>query len=134
MHRELMVKDSFSEADNQQQNPVELHGIRWLKDKTRTLMDRTDCPDEGGLDTMRYLADVHNVLSDDTLGGKVPHTKRTGDTVDISPFLYFRYRQPVFYLDVDQAFPKSRERPGYWINVANNVGDASPLLFRKQGG
>ena len=64
MQREFMVKDSFSEADNQQQNPVELDAIQWLKEKTMVLMDRTNCPEEGALDAMRCLANVQNILSE----------------------------------------------------------------------
>ena len=28
IHRELLIKDAFSEAGNQQQNPVEAHAVR----------------------------------------------------------------------------------------------------------
>ena len=130
IQREFMIKDSFSEADNQQQNPVEAGAIKILSQNTKILMDRTGCPEEGALDAMEYLANVHNILANEGIGWMTPRTKRHGETVDISAFLYYRFRQPVYYLDVDQAFPKSQERPGYWINVSNHVGDALTFVIR----
>lgn len=38
-NREYLVKDEFSEAYNQQQNPVESGGIRWLKSAIHVLLD-----------------------------------------------------------------------------------------------
>ena len=122
-----MIKDSFLKADNQQQNPVEAGAIKMLSQNTKILMDRTGCPKEGALDAMQYLANVHNILANEGIDWMTPRTKRHGETVNISAFLYYRFRQPVYYLDVDQAFPKSHERPGYWINVSNHVGDALTL-------
>lgn len=130
IQREFMIKDAFSEAGNQQQNPVESGAIKQLKQDAAILMDRTNCPKEGALDALEYLADVHNILADERLGWITPHAKRTGETPDISAFLYYRFRQPIYYLDVNQAFPKSKERPGYWINVSKNVGDALTFVVR----
>jgi hypothetical protein len=89
IHREFMIKDEFSEADNQQQNPVEVHAIRWLKEHCNTLMDRTDCPSEGWLDTLEYLASIHNILAKESLGWINPYTKRHGFTKDISGYLHY---------------------------------------------
>ena len=109
IQREYLIKDEFSEAGNQQQNPVERQAIRWLKEHCRTLMDRTNCPDKGWIDALRYLADVHNILAQESLGWKNPYTRHHGYTKDISGFLHFRFRQPVFYLDADASFPASKE-------------------------
>ena len=34
------------------------------------------------------------------------------------------FKEFVLYLDVEAKFPKSKERPGYWLGVAHNIGDA----------
>jgi hypothetical protein len=47
---------------------------------------------------------------------------------DISAFLEYRFYEPVLYLDTDESFPSSKEKPGWWVGVANNVGDA--LTFK----
>ena len=39
-------------------------------------------------------------------------------------FLEYRFYEPVLYLDSDETFPSSKEKPGWWVGVANNVGDA----------
>ena len=41
-HREYLIKDEFSEVNNQQQNVVETGGIRWLKLATHVLLDMTN--------------------------------------------------------------------------------------------
>ena len=45
IHRELFIKDQFSQPYNPQQNPVESRGIKYLKEHTQVLMDRTGAPD-----------------------------------------------------------------------------------------
>ena len=47
-----------------------------------------------------------------------------GSTVDISAFLQFTFWQRVLYLDHEEPWPHSKERPGYWVGVAHNIGDA----------
>ena len=86
-------------------------------------MDHTDCPDKGWLDTLRYLADVHKLLAKESLGWINQFTKLQGFTKDISAYLHYPYQQPVCYLDVDAKFPSSKEQPGYWVGMADNVGD-----------
>ena len=49
---------------------------------------------------------------------------RHGGLQDISAFLEYRFYEPVLYLDTDETFPSSKEKPGWWVGVANNVGDA----------
>ena len=44
LNRDLIIKDEFSEPYNQQQNPVELHGVKFLKHHGQILMDRTGAP------------------------------------------------------------------------------------------
>ena len=45
-------------------------------------------------------------------------------TADISAFLQFCFWERVLYLDHEESWPRSHERPGYWLGVAHNIGDA----------
>lgn len=128
IQRQFQIKDAFSEANNQQQNDVERGAIRWLKASLETLMNRTHTPEKEWIDALMYLADVHNILAKENLGWLTPWHVRKGWTPDISAFLHYRWRQPVYYLDCDQSFPSSKERPGYFLGPAHHVGDA--LTYR----
>ena len=72
---------------------------------------------------MKYLADIHNICYDKTLG-MCPKQRCFGSMVDISTFLQFTFWQRVLYLDHEEPWPHSKERPGYWVGVAHNIGDA----------
>ena len=53
-----------------------------------------------------------------------PYRKRKGVTPDISAYLQFTFWERVLYLDHEQSFPDPKERSGYWVGVADNIGDA----------
>eukprot|EP00978_Attheya_sp_CCMP212_P048287 scaffold497979_cov126-Attheya_sp.AAC.1 len=44
INRKYCIADQFSEPKNQQQNPVELNAIKWLKHHAQVLMDRVNAP------------------------------------------------------------------------------------------
>ena len=124
IHRELYIKDEFCEPYNPQQNPVESRGIKYLKEHVHTLLDRTGAPDAAWFHAAQYLAGVHSILSNAGLPGKMcPQQFRTGVTPDISPWLQFTFWQPILYLDNENTWPASKERSGYWLGVADNIGD-----------
>ena len=121
--REWRVKSEFTEPHHPQQNPAELRAIRWLKRNTTVLRIRTGAPDSAWFWMAKYLVDIHNITSDVTLGWATPWSKRRGETPDISAFLQFRFYQRVYYLDTSQPFPSTKEKLGYWLGVADHVGD-----------
>lgn len=123
IQRENQIKDEWSEPHNQQQNPVELNAVRWLKDSLAVLLARSGAPEWMWIKGCEYLAAIHNILADESLDWMVPHTKRTGQRVDISAFLHFKFWQKVLFLDQSSSFPDTKERPGYWLGVAENIGD-----------
>ena len=123
INRKYLIKDEYLEAENQQQNPVELNAIKWLKRHTQLLLDRTNAPSFLWLHAARYLAQVHNVTAKETLRWEVPLAVRYGDTPDISAYLTYKFMEPVYYMD-DVGFPQTREKLGHWIGVAEHVGDA----------
>ena len=49
-------------------------------------------------------------------------------TVDISKFFQFKFWDKVLYLDNQDVYPLSNERPGYFVGFADNCGDA--LTFK----
>jgi hypothetical protein len=72
MNRDYLVKDEWSEAHYQNQNPVESRAIKWLKESAHTLMDRKNVPECLWLQAHKYLAGLHSVTADETLGWKTP--------------------------------------------------------------
>jgi hypothetical protein len=87
-------------------------------------MDRRGAPPKTWLLCSEYLADVHNIASDKSLRWQVPFTIRHGETPNISALLHYQFYEKIYYLDPGETFPKSKEKPGYWVGVATNVGDA----------
>lgn len=123
IHRDLLIKDAFSEPHNPQQNPVESGAIRFLKQASHAIMDRCGAPDSAWYFCIKYLADIHSICYDKTIG-TTPWRRRHGTTPDISAFLQFSFWQRVLYLDHESSWPASHERPGYWVGVCDNIGDA----------
>jgi hypothetical protein len=124
LNREYEIKESFAEAGYPNQNPVESQAIKWLKRAGERLLNHTGAPDFVWIWAYQYLALVNNWTADRTLRWKCPHTKRHGVTPDISALLSFHFYEPIYYLDVEEPTPFSKEKAGYWLGVAHNVGDA----------
>ena len=57
----------------------------------------------------KYVAGLHNICADETLGWWSPFSLRRGLTLDISAYLYFQFYQKVFYYDVEESFPNSKK-------------------------
>jgi hypothetical protein len=102
---------------------VEIKAINWLKKMARNLMDMTGCPEQGWLYALKYVALINNWTANEKLGWETPYMKRYGTTPDISALLSFRFFQQVYYLDVEEMFPDSKEKPRYILGLAENVGD-----------
>ena len=68
------------------------------------------------------------MCADESLGFWIPREVQHGGVQDISAFLEYRFYEPMLFLDSDESFPSSKEKPGWWVGVANNVGDA--LTFK----
>jgi hypothetical protein len=110
--RDLLVHSEFSEPHNQQQNPVELRAVRWLKDAAKVIRKRTGAPKSVWLQATQYLADIHNMTSDETLAWKTPRSVRQGTQTDISQLIQFQFWEPIVYLDTEEKFPSTKEKPG----------------------
>ena len=61
LNRKFLIKDEYSEPHNQQQNPVELNAIKWLKKYVQLILDRTNAPSSTWLLASEYLAKLHSL-------------------------------------------------------------------------
>jgi hypothetical protein len=120
--RELFLKDEFLEAYHQHQNPVESRAINWLKCALHALLDKTGTPDSAWYLAIKYLADIHNITYDPTLG-TTPYQCRYGLIPDISSYLQYSFWEPIVYQDHEDIWPSTKERPGRWVGIVHNVGD-----------
>ena len=108
IHRELYIKDGYSEPYQPNQNPVESKAIKWLKQASHVLLDRRGAPDGAWYFAVKYLADVHSICYHKKIDMS-PRQKRTGVTPDISAYLQFRFWARVLYLDHEEKWPSSNE-------------------------
>ena len=122
IQRKFAVKDQWSEAYNQHQNPVEGCAIRWLKSASHQLLDQTGAPETAWYFALKYLADVHNMTYDPGIA-MTPHQKRHGVLPDISAYLQHAFWDPILYFDHEETWPNTKERPGRWLGIAHNIGD-----------
>jgi hypothetical protein len=119
-----LITPEFTEPHHPQQNPAELRAIQWLKRNIQVIRIRTGAPETVWFWIAKYLVDIHNVTADETLlGWATPWSKRRGETPDISAFLQFRFYEKVYYHDPSQKFPSTKEKTGYGLGIADNVGD-----------
>ena len=88
---------------------MELKAIKYLKEHSHVLLDRTGAPESCCFLAIKYIADVHSICADPTLRNQVPITVRTGVTKDISAWLQFSFWQAVLYLDHEETWPASKK-------------------------
>jgi len=113
---------------NPQQNPAEMHAIKWLKENNCTLHIQTGAPDFTWLLACQYLAVIQNITADEMLNWKTPWAKWKLETPDISAFLQFQFWECIYYLDASDKFPSTKQKAAQWVGVAHNVSNA--LTFK----
>ena len=124
-NRDLFIQNQYSEPGFQHQNPVESQAIRYIKQATCVTLDRSGAPDEAWIFAAQHVAKIHNMTADMTQRDYItPYQARFGRIPDISDLLAFRFWEPVYYLDAEEAFPHSKEKKGYWAGTTTNIGDA----------
>lgn len=124
----MIVKDTWSEAHHPNQNPVEAQGVNPLKKGATQLMNRTGADDRAWPWAHKYIADINNICATPVLNWKTPMEKRHGYTPDISAYLQFQFWEKV-YFKVEEGHPGSKEAPGYWMGVSDNVGDIMTFII-----
>ena len=116
------INTETTEPYHPQQNPSEGR-IGTVKGRVTGVMDFTGAPKKLWLYCSFYVTDILNHTADKALGWRTPLEKAFGITPDISPFLTFKFFEPVYYYDND-GFPNSKEKLGYWLGVTRSCGDA----------
>jgi len=122
LNRDMMVKDTWSERGNPNQNPVEAQGINPLKKGAEQVMNRTGAKEGSWPWVYKYIAQVNNICASPVLGWKTPISVRHGYTPDISAYLQYQFWEKI-YFKIDDQSPSTKEAPGYWLGVSETVGD-----------
>ena len=73
---------------------------------------------------LEHAAYVWNRSSSDRNQQRTPLEVQSGDTPDISALLMYAFYEKVYYYDPQQRFPNTKEATGWFVGVAENIGDA----------
>ena len=123
--RAYCIEDWQSEPHYQHQNFAEGR-YKHVKNMTNTVLNRTGAPAFCWLLCLLYVCFLMNSTAAEAFDYTMtPLTKLTGQTNDISMFLYFRFWEAVYYNEQEPSFPgDSTEKRGRFVGVARNVGHA----------
>ena len=108
------------EPNSPNQNPCE-HTIGELRRKWFRLMIRKRIPEKVWDYGMRWVAETMSMTytSAGSMTGCIPLAEVTGEGVDISEYLDFRFYDEVWYKDNAGLSPP---KPGRWLGVASRTG------------
>jgi len=105
-----LCQPEFTTLHNPQQNPAEMHAIKWLKDNNQILCTCTGAPDFTWLLACQYLANICNITADETLDWKTPWEKQKLEMPDISAYLQFQFWECIYYLDAgEKSHPQNNK-------------------------
>ncbi len=124
IRKDHQIKQTVTEPFSPFQNKAEI-GIKEVKKQVRHLMSKTKTPKRLWDFCAQYASDLRNLTALPLFGlhGRTPYEAVTGNTPDISEFLYFSWYQPIYYYDPSN-FPEDRELIGRFLGVAHNIGQA----------
>ena len=129
IERQMMIRShDISEPENQQQNPAE----RVIGDVERTVnvnMDRAGSPAPTWLLCTLHIVALLCLISQARLNGMTPHQAVYGEVPDLSPYLCFHWWQKVRYSPNSTSLDKTNDRAGYFVGVADHVGDALTFVI-----
>jgi hypothetical protein len=127
--RMYRIADFQCEPHYQHQNYAERR-IQEIKKTVNALLDRTGTPPTFWLLAMLYVINLMNHLAVASLDWKTPLEVAHGQKPDISPFLHFRWWEPVYYeAPATNGFPsESVEKTGRWVGIAEHQGDVLTYL------
>ena len=117
-----------SEPYHQHQNPAE-RKIQDIQRVVNGLLDRTGARPCEWLLCALFVIDLFNHLAQESLNGMPALQKVSGQVIDVSQYLAYTWRQPVYYSakpgDKEKHFPgqKSGERLGLWMGPCRDHGD-----------
>ena len=120
--RKFVIGAEHTKPGHPQQNPAERR-IKTVKNTTGKIMDRTGAPGYLWYLCMLYVVYLLNRVAVESLGWRTPMEKCFGETPDIFSLMQFEFYEPIFYFD-QESFPNSSEKPGHFVGIAENKGDA----------
>jgi hypothetical protein len=120
---DILFTYHISDWDQQHQNPAERR-YQTVKRVANVVLDRTGLPAYLWLLCLQYVCFILSNTYSDTKGG-VPLQLLTGSTNDISPLLFFKWYEPVYYkLDDSDFLSNLKEKRGRWVGVSEHVSHA----------
>jgi hypothetical protein len=72
LNREMMVKDTWSEAGRPNENPAEALGVKPLKLGAEAIMNRTGAPSNMWPFVHKYIADINNHCANPMINWRTP--------------------------------------------------------------
>jgi hypothetical protein len=121
--RTYHISDWQSEPHQQHQNPAKRR-YQTIKRVANVVLDCTGSPAYLWLLCLQYVRFILSNTYSDIKGG-VPLQLLTGSANDISPLLFFKWYEPVYYKLDDSDFPSDlKKKRGRWAGVAEHVGHA----------
>jgi Reverse transcriptase (RNA-dependent DNA polymerase) len=114
---------SSTEPHSPWQNRAEVE-IQEHKKMTQCIMSWQQVPHRLWDYVSKYAADVCSCLALPMNNHRSGVEIITGNTPDISQFLYFDFYQVVHYLDELSPFPQDKEQLGRWLGPAHSTGQA----------
>ena len=87
IHRDLIIKDKFTEPCHPQQNPAEGGAIKYLKSRADTLMNRTDTPSNYWFLCHQYLTHLNNICANPKNNWTIPNQVSGG--IDMIFHIFF---------------------------------------------
>ena len=121
--RTFNIEQCTTEAHHPWQNEAERQ-IQEVKRMVNTIMDRTGAPTNLWMLCTLYSVYILNRIARESLNWRSAFETCYGITPDISAILLYRFYQRIYYLDAETPFPDSKERPGRFVGIAENIGDA----------
>ena len=126
--RKHNIADSTNEPHHQHQNPAERY-IQTVKKTSNSILDRTGAPNKLWLLCVLYVVFLLNQIACSTLNWRTPIEVAFGETPDVSVLLQYSFYEQILYLDSDTKYPDSKEKPGRFVGIAENCGDALTYLI-----
>jgi hypothetical protein len=121
--RRAMIETFVSEPHHQNQNLAERRGGA-LKDNLQLLFYNTPwAPYRFWCYGLEFLAKIRRVIAQRSLGWRTGEEALFGETSDVSVFR-FPWFAPVWYYVPTRKLPRYKMKPGYFLGVEENIGDA----------
>ena len=121
--RKYNISATTTEPHHPHQNKGERR-IQDIKSNVNKIMDHTGSPAYLWFYCTEYVSFLLNHRAHKSLKWKTPIEKAFGYTPDITVLLQYAYYEPIYYFDHEQSFPHTKELPGHFIGIAENIGDA----------